>query len=104
MSIIKTKEVERMHLGWIDFSKTERNKVLSKELSEAGRDLLLGVLIAKGKERKALYLLFGESVLHRVIEEEVVKLVWADQVFCNLLDLIVFIGRQEFRTDRSVPA
>ncbi len=43
-----------------------------------------------------------ETETQEVVEEEIVQLVWSYQVFRLLLDIAVFIGRNQLRTDRCV--
>ena len=43
-----------------------------------------------------------ESEAEIVVEEEIVEYVWAYKIFRFLLDIAVFIGRNQFRTNWSV--
>ena len=56
----------------------------------------------EGLSGKEIDLVRAVSVSHEVINEEIVKLIWTYEIFCDLLDLAFFIGRQKLRTDRSV--
>ena len=42
------------------------------------------------------------SVPHEVVDEEVVQFVWADKVFCYLLDFSFVVCRKQFRAYRCV--
>ena len=52
-----------------------------------------------GKEE---YFLGSVSEPQGVIKEEVVQFVWADKVFCFLLDVSLLVSGDEFRADRSI--